>query len=222
MSTDAIPQDVHPPDADPLPTPAQLRLLDAAIDAFAESGFGGTTTRDIAARAGKSPAAVYIHYRTKEDVLFAVSRLGHLSALNCLSEAAHQDATPTERIYGMVTAFSRWHMDHAKLGRVAQYEFAAMTDEHRTAIAELRRRCQQVVRAVIHDGIAAGEFEVDDVSGAADAVLSLSIDLVRWFDPARNRDPVALAAQHAELAVRMVRGCRSSPVEPSPAVEGTR
>ena len=38
------------------------RLLEAAVAAFADRGFHGTTTRDIATAAGLSPAAVYVHH----------------------------------------------------------------------------------------------------------------------------------------------------------------
>lgn len=209
MSTHAIDRPQSP--AARVPSPAQRRLLDAAIDAFAENGFGGTTTRDIAARAGRSPAAVYIHYPTKEDLLFAVSGLGHAEALACLAEATSRAGHPADRLRDMVAAFSTWHMDNAKLARVAQYEFAALSRPHRTEIAELRRGIQRLVRTVIDSGVQSGEFDVTDVPGAADAILSLSIDLIRWFDPTRRRHRTALAAQHAELAVRMVRGCPSRP-----------
>jgi AcrR family transcriptional regulator len=44
---------------------AARKLLVAAVEAFAERGYHATTTRDIAGRAGMSPAALYIHYKTK-------------------------------------------------------------------------------------------------------------------------------------------------------------
>ncbi|MGW3416419.1 helix-turn-helix domain-containing protein, partial [Streptomyces sp. NPDC000888] len=47
---------------------AARRLLVAAVEAFAERGYHATTTRDIAGRAGMSPAALYIHYKTKEEL----------------------------------------------------------------------------------------------------------------------------------------------------------
>jgi AcrR family transcriptional regulator len=62
------------------PEPAR-RLLVAGLGLFAAQGFHGTTTRDIAARAGMSPAALYVHYRTKEDLLFRISRIAHEAAL---------------------------------------------------------------------------------------------------------------------------------------------
>ncbi|WP_432826140.1 TetR/AcrR family transcriptional regulator [Dactylosporangium sp. CA-092794] len=184
---------------------AQRHLLAAATEAFAELGFGGTSTRDIAARANRSPAAVYIHHESKEDLLFAISVRGHETALACLREAAEASTDPVARVQGMVFAFSLWHMDHAKLGRVVQYEFRAMTEEHREQISALRRRIQRLMVAAIEDGVARGHFEVLNARQAAEALLSLSIDLVRWFDPERRRDRRAIARQHADLATRMLR-----------------
>ena len=68
-------------------TPARRRMLDAAIEAFAEHGYGGTGTRDIARRAGRSPASVYVHYPSKEHLLFGASILGHQEALEVVLDA---------------------------------------------------------------------------------------------------------------------------------------
>ncbi len=52
---------------------AAARIRTAAIEEFAEHGYGGTTTRRIAARLGMSPAAMYPHYASKEELLFAIA-----------------------------------------------------------------------------------------------------------------------------------------------------
>ena len=62
---------------------AARRLLVAAVEAFAERGYHATTTRDIAGRAGMSPAALYIHYKTKEELLHRISRIGHAAGHHC-------------------------------------------------------------------------------------------------------------------------------------------
>lgn len=73
---------------------AARRLLVAAVEAFAERGYHATTTRDIAGRAGMSPAALYIHYKTKEELLHRISRIGHDKALEILETAADAWAPP--------------------------------------------------------------------------------------------------------------------------------
>ncbi|HWH97618.1 MAG TPA: helix-turn-helix domain-containing protein [Pseudolysinimonas sp.] len=44
-------------------------ILDAAAELFVDRGFGATTTRAIAERVGVTQAAMYYHYRSKEDLL---------------------------------------------------------------------------------------------------------------------------------------------------------
>ena len=45
----------------------------AAIEAFAESGYGGSSTRQIAKRLNMSATAMYPHYRSKEELLYAIA-----------------------------------------------------------------------------------------------------------------------------------------------------
>ena len=183
---------------------ARVRLLEAARQAFAEKGYAGTTTRDIASRAGMSPAAVYVHHRTKEDLLFEISRAGHIAALDVISDADQSGSNPLERITAMVREFSRWHAIKSRTGRIVQYEFGSLTPEHRAEIAGYRRRIEAHVREALSDGVTDGSLAVDDINGTALALLSLSIDLVRWYEAGGKIAPDDVAELHAQLARKMV------------------
>lgn len=135
---------------------AARRLLVAAVDAFAERGYHATTTRDIAGRAGMSPAALYIHYRTKEELLHRISRIGHDRALFVLEAAADGGGAAAERLAEAVRSFVRWHAERHTTARVVQYELDALGEEHRAEIVELRRRSDAVVRRIIGEGVRAG------------------------------------------------------------------
>lgn len=135
---------------------AARRLLVAAVEAFAERGYHATTTRDIAGRAGMSPAALYIHYKTKEELLHRISRIGHDKALEILSAAAAGDGAPSERLADAVRSFVRWHAGRHDTAHVVQYEIDALSDDHRTEILELRRRSDAVVRGILRDGVEMG------------------------------------------------------------------
>ncbi|MGC5412761.1 TetR family transcriptional regulator, partial [Streptomyces sp. DT225] len=97
-------------------------------------------TRDIAGRAGMSPAALYIHYKTKEELLHRISRIGHDRALAVLEAAAGSDGTAAERLATAVRSFVRWHAERHTTARVVQYELDALGEEHRAEIIALRRR----------------------------------------------------------------------------------
>ncbi|MGW0557630.1 TetR/AcrR family transcriptional regulator [Streptomyces sp. NPDC002926] len=183
---------------------AARKLLVAAVEAFAESGYHATTTRDIAGRAGMSPAALYIHYKTKEELLHRISRIGHDKALEILSAADAGGGTPSDRLADAVRSFVRWHAGRHDTAHVVQYEIDALSDDHRTEILELRRRSDAVVRGILRDGVETGEFDVPDVPGTTVAVLSLCIDVARWFNVRGARTPDEVGALYADLVLRMV------------------
>ncbi|WP_328402411.1 TetR/AcrR family transcriptional regulator [Streptomyces sp. NBC_00390] len=183
---------------------AARKLLVAAVEAFAERGYHATTTRDIAGRAGMSPAALYIHYKTKEELLHRISRIGHDKALEILEAAYEGEGTPTERLADAVRSFVRWHAGRHTTARVVQYELDALGEAHRTEIMELRRQSDAVVRRILNEGVEAGEFDVPDVPGTTVAVLSLCIDVARWFNVAGRRTPDEVGALYADLVLRMV------------------
>ncbi|WP_225845804.1 TetR/AcrR family transcriptional regulator [Streptomyces sp. HPF1205] len=184
---------------------AARRLVVAAVEAFAERGYHATTTRDIAGRAGMSPAALYIHYKTKEELLYQISKVGHLRSLAMLSEARDADAPAAERLATAVRRFVRWHAEHHTTGRVVQYELGALAADHYAEIVVLRRQSEDAIRSIIKDGVRDGEFDVPEVSGTTLAVLSLCIDVARWFNPGGRRTPDEVGELYADLVLRMVR-----------------
>jgi TetR/AcrR family transcriptional regulator len=62
-----------------LPKPSRLaaddrrkQLIDVAIDLFSRKGFGGTTTKEIAAAAGVNEAIIFRHFATKQKLYEAI------------------------------------------------------------------------------------------------------------------------------------------------------
>jgi AcrR family transcriptional regulator len=85
-ATSAVPQ----PDT-------RTRILDSALELFSEQGFDGTTLQQIADRLGFTKAAIYYHFRSKDDLLEALVSPA-LAGLDELLEAHEgQPDTPGER-----------------------------------------------------------------------------------------------------------------------------
>jgi AcrR family transcriptional regulator len=180
------------------------RLLDAAAGAFADRGFHATTTRDIASRAGLSPAGVYVHFDSKEAVLYALSRRGHEAALDLVRGSATGPGTPTERVARVMSGFATWHAEHYEVARVVQYEFPHLQPEHRDEVLTLRKDIDEAVRELLEEGVASGEFEVTDVRETALALMSLCIDVARWYSPGVRRTPDRIGPTYASLGLRLL------------------
>lgn len=191
----------------PAETGAELtryRLIDAARKAFGDKGFHATTTRDIASAAGLSPAAVYVHHRTKEDLLYAISRAGHEEILADMQAAIARAADPAAKLEAVVYAMVLRHTREYATARVVNYELDALSTAHREDIEKLRAQIQGIVRRLLRAGAAEGAFEVDDIRITSNAIVAMAIDAARWYRPATDPAPERIAGHHARLAVRMV------------------
>ncbi|MEO7069649.1 MAG: TetR/AcrR family transcriptional regulator [Nostocoides sp.] len=182
-----------------------LRLMEAAADAFSDNGFHATTTRDIAARAGLSPAGVYVHFASKEELLFALSERGHIAARDGLVAAARAAESPSAALAAIMATFSQWHAEDYRMGRIVQYEFGHLTPTHREVVLHLRKEIDAVVRTVLDAGVATGEFDVDDIHATTLALMSMCVDVARWYTPGIRRTPEQIGATNAALALRLVR-----------------
>ncbi|WP_406068834.1 TetR family transcriptional regulator [Micromonospora sp. NBC_01638] len=183
---------------------ARARLMAAAIEAFAAKGFHGTTTRDIAAAAGMSPAALYVHHRSKEDLLYLLSRAGHEETLQLVQDAIAASDDPREQLITLVRDFVRHHAISHTSARIVNYELHALTPEHLREISAIRRDIDAGMRRVIEAGVRTGAFTTPDPPMTALALLSLGIDVARWYRDDGRWSPGDVADHYCELALRMV------------------
>ena len=186
------------------PPDARTRLAHAAIEAFGARGFHGTTTRDISTAAGMSPAALYVHHRSKEDLLFELAHVGHLRVLELVRASVARSADPLTQLGDLVEDFVRDHAVNHTGARVINYELAALGAERRAEILAVRHEIDVVVRSVVTRGVDLGVFDTPDPRMTSLAILSLGIDVARWFRDDGRWSPDEVAAHYRLLALRMV------------------
>ncbi|HXF57307.1 MAG TPA: TetR/AcrR family transcriptional regulator [Actinomycetota bacterium] len=180
------------------------RIVLAALEAFAERGYHGTTTRDIARRANLSPAGIYMHYRSKEELLELIMRAAHQEVLSMMREAFQAHPDPVERMRALVDALVRFHATWYTAARVANHELPALSEPARARILKLRREVEDLVEEAIEEGLRAGVFSVRDRRVTTFAILSMGIGVSRWFRPDGRLSPEELGSMYGELVVRML------------------
>jgi AcrR family transcriptional regulator len=182
------------------------RILLAAARAFAERGFHATTTRDIAAQAGLSPAAMYFYFHSKEEVLYQIAT----STLDFTVEVAATEAkgpgSPAERLTRLVRVLTIWHTYNSQVAHVVLYQTGALTAAHLADIEAKQREVSQILRQIITDGMKSGDFDVPDAGAATIAVLSLCLDVARWYRPGYRLTPQQLGDLNAVAALRIAGG----------------
>ena len=102
----------------------QQKLLDAAIEAFSENGFKGTSTRDIAERAGVHHPLITYHFKNKDllwraaaDRVFRDFRRSLAASLE-----AHRHESPKKRMASLIRAYVRYAKSQPALHKVMVQE----------------------------------------------------------------------------------------------------
>lgn len=63
---------LHLGDEDEKMTDKQMKIIQAAVEMFAEKGYAATSTSEIAHKAGVAEGTIFRHYKTKKDLLISI------------------------------------------------------------------------------------------------------------------------------------------------------
>src|ERR1700749_2234098 len=90
----------------------RARVLEVALELFAEQGFAATSTRELSERLGFTKAALYYYFRTKDDLLTALVKpvLDDLTALVARSELQPAPAARRDLLAAYID-ISTHHLD---------------------------------------------------------------------------------------------------------------
>lgn len=100
------------------------KLLDAALDAFSENGFQGTSTRNIAERAGVHHPLITYHFKNKEELWRAAADRIFRDFNGKLAKAAEEQAgeCPKARMSAMIRAYVQYAASKPALHKIMVQE----------------------------------------------------------------------------------------------------
>ena len=173
------------------------RILDAAAQCFAASGFSRTTVEAIAAGAGVSKALVYHHFRAKEAIFEELLErtLEEWARVSRIDEHLTTGGTVIDGLAGMVRASLAYARSNPLVRSL--YQFDPLVVSFVGSSATVRRHSNEgrarLVDA-IQRGISAGDLRGDlDPSRVADVVRMLTMALTdhllnpEWLDASDDR-----------------------------------
>ncbi len=144
-------------------SPARTRVLDAALDLFAQHGVSGTSLQMIADAVGITKAAVYHQFPTKDQIVIAVTEreLGRL--LPALEEAEAYGDGPQARD-ALLERVVEMAVRDRRLVRTLQFDpvVVRLLAEHKP----LQRFMDRLYRVLLSDAGLDGRIEAAMFSGA--------------------------------------------------------
>lgn len=177
-------------------------LLLAAGQLFSEQGFSGTSTREIAARAGLGHGSIFHYFATKEDLLLALSERALQVPLHNLAWLETADARPGAKLWALIDLQVR-HLcaQPYDLTPLLQDSLRLPRERFSQWYDDLDRYTHGVERLVAA-GIERGEFSPQVPVIATMAILGMVIWTIRWYDASGPISAEDLGAAFASFALR--------------------
>ena len=146
------------------------RILETARVLIRRFGGAKTNVVDIAQAMGLSHSAIYRHFRSKAEIFDALAA-ATMAEETRLAEVYVESAGPAaERLTGLVLALHRGKRQKFAEDPEMYALYRRVVDERPDLIADYAQRMTGLVRRLLSDGVAQGEFVARDLDQAATAL----------------------------------------------------
>jgi AcrR family transcriptional regulator len=164
------------------------RIIEVATELFSDLGYGVTTNKDVAVRAGISTGALYYYFESKLDMYMAVFRELQTRIDDRMSEVMRTEDSFHARLVGILRAAKELTREDPY---IARFQGTARVDRERhpelkAAIAHSPGEGSSVMARLIGEGVERGEIPAAhrDLTEAAVRVLFVGLVSTASADPA--------------------------------------
>jgi AcrR family transcriptional regulator len=182
------------------------RILQEAAVLFARSGFDGSSLNDLAEELQISKAGIYHYFKSKQDVYDAITIQTLQGLFDHVSTVIRDARGPHDKLSAFMTAHAEFFERNYWAFRAMLISFSGMpAPQPRQEAVVLRERYERLLREIIVDGMAQGQFRDADPASTGRAVLSLLNWMARWFHPGGAKSASEIALEYLDLLIHGLR-----------------
>lgn len=210
------PQSNRAETANPAPRRRQRRkearpseIIEAALELFAERGFGATRMDDVARRAGVAKGTLFVYFPTKQDLFRAAARTITAANLERLQLVAANLDRPIAEVVPALLAHAAFVADTRvpALIRLLISESRLFPDLAQVWHDEVASKVLALLTSVIANAQARGELRAGDPQLFAFSIIGPMFSGIIFREVLRETDAHLpdlhkLAVQHAEIVLR--------------------
>ena len=156
------------------------RMLRAAAKCFNETGYSGSSLKDVANILGLTDAALYYYVKNKEELVY----LCYLRAGDIGQETMDRAVRDGENGLEVVRLYLRYHLEvmTGERGPIAiMSEIPSLKPDHRERIMDISRRHSARFESVLRQGIEDGSIVLCDVRMTGNAIMGALNWVPKWF-----------------------------------------
>ncbi|MGH3050135.1 MAG: TetR/AcrR family transcriptional regulator [Gaiellaceae bacterium] len=183
-------------------TAVKNRVLDAAVELFAQQGYDGTSVSQVLARAKVAKGGFYHHFASKDALLYEVYGDLITRQLAAMDEIVGRGLPAAATLRALIVDLVVSTAASARQALVFWREMHKLGDERTEQYRRDRRRYHDTVRKLVRDAQTAGEFAT---YAAADTVtftiFGVVNELPTWYRPTGRKRPDQLADEVADFVL---------------------
>lgn len=171
------------------------RLIDVARQLFVRQGIEKTTMNDIATASDRGRRTIYTYFRTKNDIFEAVVGSEVNRIISDLQQAMDNEVSATDRLRALIN----FRVNIAR-ENLPEYEvwyktlFSSNVKRAQAVRAMVTSRLNEIIRTILREGVASGEFDAVQASRAA-SVLTMMVRGADWTIVRRSEAEMSLYDQ---------------------------
>ncbi len=150
----------------------RLQAIRSAATVFAEKGFHGSSTRDIAAHLGIKQGSLYYYFKSKEEALGEVCLFGIEDYVDHMKVIAASDQSFESKLMATITSHLSCYRERNEALKVYNDERFYLPEEKRKNLKLLGSGYRQLLEEIFEEGVRSGALrESIDCHFAAQAVI---------------------------------------------------
>ena len=181
----------------------RTEMTEAAARLFSQRGYHGTSMQHLGDALGLQRGSLYAHIGSKEELLFDVVEDGAAHFIERAERAEREGTNASDRLRRLLVGHIETAVEHLDAATVFLNEWRYLSEDLRAVVQEKRDHYEAIVRKMIEDGIASGEFRSDaDVNFAARLVLSAGNWTFAWYRPGGELTATEIGEGFATLVLK--------------------
>jgi len=177
-------------------------IIDAAAAVFAEKGYHGASTKDIADRLGIRQGSLYYYFDSKESALEEVCQKGVEGFVQRLEAILARDLSASEMLRAAVLNHLEPLGERPNYVRVFQRDRHELPPDRGANIGAASRHYEKLLEALFRRGAEQGAFRADlDCRLAALSLLGMCNAVAEWYTARGDRTLAEIADAYADILI---------------------
>ncbi len=182
------------------------QIVSVALDLFHRKGYHDTKIDDIATALNVGKPYIYNYFRSKVNLLEVVASKGTDGVLQAVESTAHDRSDPETTLRRVAYAFTHSALVNHKHAIIYFREYNNLPAATRSDLRDKRIRIDNIIRSIIDEGIAAGQFATNSAYLASLSITGMMSYTFAWYR-SKNTIPIPdICEEISSNVVRIVKG----------------